>query len=188
MKKAAPLIVVSGPSGSGKTTLCRMIAERLQFYYGVSHTTRPKRGSEMHGVDYYFVSGEEFKNMVDASAFLEWAEVYGRFYGTSRRVVEEHLAQGQGVILDVDTQGALAIKKAKPQATLVFLSVPSMQKLEERLVNRGTDSPESRLMRLTQARKEEESKIHYDHVLVNEDLDETYRQLEAITKASPSTT
>ncbi|MBX7147734.1 guanylate kinase [bacterium] len=180
--KKAPLIVVSGASGSGKTTLCRMIADKLGYYYGVSHTTRPMRVGEVHGRDYYFLSQDDFKAMVEKGDFLEWALVYGNMYGTSRVIVDEHRKKGMGVILDVDTVGARNIKKASPDAVLIFISVPSLDVLKSRLESRGTESPEMLAKRMGQALNEENCKTSYDFVIVNDNLESSYKALEKLVK------
>lgn len=181
----APLIVISGASGSGKTTICRLLAQRLGFYYGVSHTTRPMRKNETHSVDYFFVSRDEFDRMVKHGDFLEHAVVYNNYYGTSKSVVDEHRLKGRGVVLDVDTQGALNIKKAVPEACLIFLKSPSVEVLRKRLEKRGTDSPENIEKRLKEALKEESFSSKYDYVVVNEDLDRAYDEVEVIVKKVP---
>src|SRR3989338_4559278 len=109
--KNSPIFVISGASGSGKTTVCRKMAEEFGLYYSVSHTTREKRPQEVHGRDYYFVSLTTFEDMIKGHKFVEWAKVYNNYYGTSKTVIEDHLHLGQGVILDLDTQGASNIKK-----------------------------------------------------------------------------
>lgn len=176
------IIVISGASGSGKTTLCRMLADRLGFHYGVSHTTRPKRGNEVEGKDYYFVDTKIFDQMVADDQFLEWALVYGNKYGTSKKMVSDSQKAGQGVVLDVDTQGALAIQAKCPEAFLIFLKAPSHEVLKERLIQRGTDSSASLENRLKQAYYEENLQDRYDAVVVNEDLNQTYQALENLIK------
>lgn len=180
MSKPLPFIVISGPSGSGKTTLCRKLADHFKLHFVVSHTTRPKRESEIDGHDYYFVSKEIFLDMVARGLFLEHASVYKNLYGTASASVFDYLQKGQGVILDVDTQGARSIQKSCPQALFVFLQAPSLEVLRGRLEKRGTDSPETIAMRLSQASSEENLKHHYDSVVVNDDLDRAYAELVAL--------
>lgn len=179
---SSPLIVISGASGSGKTTLCRMLASRLGLYYGISHTTRPKRGNEVEGRDYYFVDSKTFDQMADRGDFLEWALVYGNKYGTSKKMVGDPQKAGQGVVLDVDTQGALAIQAKCPKAFLIFIKAPSHEVLNQRLIQRGTDSSASLENRLKQAYYEEGLQDRYDVIVVNEDLDKTYQELENLIK------
>ncbi len=172
------IIVISGPSGSGKTTLCRMVEERLKIPHSVSYTTRHPRVNESEGKDYHFVSEETFKQMVDENDFLEWAEVHGRRYGTSERDVQNIISKGQDIILDLDTQGALAIKKIKPKSVLIFVDVPDAV-LQERLGKRGTERPEVLLKRLESAKAERNAKTQYDYQVLNETLEKTF---EAILK------
>lgn len=172
--------VISGPSGSGKTTICRQIATDRDWYYSVSHTTRPKRENEVNGRDYFFVTTEEFQKLIDKKEFYEWAKVYGNFYGTSQRLIEEKLKQGQSVILDVDTQGAAQIKKKFPKAVLVFIDVPELEVLKQRLVKRGKDSQEEMKRRLQHAADEMAKKNQYDHVILNDDLGKAISTLNKI--------
>ncbi|MBI2340609.1 MAG: guanylate kinase, partial [Deltaproteobacteria bacterium] len=171
---------LSGASGSGKTTLCRMIEKRLGFFYSISHTTRPQRPSEIDGQDYHFVNRSRFDNMIEEGAFLEWSEVYGNLYGTSRAPVLAHLSKGGGVVLDVDWQGALKIKKERPEAVLIFVLVPSITDLESRLVRRGSESPSALKKRLEESKKEENYKKYYDYVVVNKNLERTYEEIKKI--------
>lgn len=171
-KKSPLLIVVSGASGSGKTSICRRIADEFGLYYSISHTTRPQRDKEMNGRDYFFVSREEFENLLARGEFLEWATVYDNFYGTSRRILEDKLKQGKGVILDVDTQGADAIRQLFPDAVTIYLSTLTLDDLASRLRSRGRDSDNEILKRLTYAESENAKMHQYDHVVVNDDFDE----------------
>lgn len=169
------LFVVSAPSGTGKTTLVRaLLAHHLsiasQLRYSVSHTTRPARAGEVNGRDYFFVSHDEFGQLIEAGSFLEWADVFGRRYGTSRGVVGELRAQGFDVLLDIDVQGALQVKEKMPEAQLVFVLPPSYQELERRLRSRQTDAPEQVERRLQVACREVARVDCYDYVIVNEDL------------------
>ncbi|MDO8519100.1 MAG: guanylate kinase [Deltaproteobacteria bacterium] len=168
-----PIIILSGPSGSGKTTLCRQLASHLKLHFSVSHTTRNPRGNEKNGVDYHFVSREEFKKREESGEFVESAEVYGNHYGTSVSEIEK----GKGVILDVDPQGALAIKKKYPQALLLFIRPPTHDDLKERLAQRGTDSKEVLEGRLKKAVEEEKFQKFYDAVVVNQELSKAFSEL-----------
>ncbi len=140
-----PLIVLSGPSGSGKSTViaCLVAAGDLPLRLSVSVTTRPPRPGEQHGVHYYFWDRTHFEAERQAGGFLEWAEVFGHCYGTLRREVEPYRAQGQGVILDIDVQGAAQVRRSCPEAALVFLRTSSLAAYEERLRKRGTESAEA---------------------------------------------
>lgn len=169
------LFVVSAPSGTGKTTLVRalfahhrQVAQQLR--YSVSHTTRPPRAGEVHGRDYYFVTHEEFGALIEADNFLEWADVFGRRYGTSRGVVASLREQGYDVLLDIDVQGALQVKDRLPEAHLIFILPPSYQELERRLRARRSDPPEQIERRLRIATAEAQRLDRYDYVIVNEDL------------------
>lgn len=174
--KKIPLVVVSGASGSGKTTLCHMIANDLNYHYGVSHTTRQQRENEVNGKDYHFINHERFKKMIESGSFLEWAQVYDNYYGTSKAEVFEKLKSHTGVILDVDTQGALSVKNSIPEAVLVFLKVP-YKDLKERLEKRGTETNEALEKRLKQVSLEESFQGAYNKVILNKDLDTSYQEL-----------
>lgn len=180
--KKAPIIVLSGASGSGKTTLCRMAADRHGYYYVISHTTRPMRTNETEGEHYHFVSRAQFESMKKTGEFIEWAEIYGNLYGTAKSEALNRLQRGEGVILDLDPQGALAIRKILPDALLIFVRAPSREALEERLSKRGTESEEAKLNRLKQAEAEEAHKDQYDHVIVNQDLNQAFSELENILR------
>lgn len=187
--KSPPLIVVSGASGSGKTSICRKIAAEFGLYYSVSHTTRPKRAKEEDGKDYFFVTTDEFKKLIKAGEFLEWAPVYDNYYGTSKRIIEEKLAAGMGVILDVDTQGAASIKALFPDAVLIFLNTPSLMDLQNRLTKRGRDSGDEIKKRVAYAENENAKMGQYDYVVLNDDFDRAVDEVKAIVRSqwSPST-
>ena len=175
------IFVVSGPSGCGKSTLIgRVLADTGGLRFSVSHTTRPKRGTEVDGRDYHFVSGETFDAMVRAGAFIEWAEVYGHRYGTSRAEVRD----GAGdVVLDIDVQGASEIRKSGLPATLVFVMPPVFSELRRRLQARGTDGPDAVERRLRKAREEIRAFPEFDYVIVNEGLDAAVEELRSIIRA-----
>ena len=181
--KSARLFVVSGASGTGKTTLCRDLERELGLFFSVSATTRPPRVGEVEGRDYRFISREEFDKMVAEGRFLEWASVHGQFYGTPRDPIEASLREGRDVLLDLDTQGALNLKKIEPKAVLVFIKPPSLQELRKRLESRATDSPETIARRIARAEHEIEESVHYDHVVVNRDLEAAKQELKAIITA-----
>lgn len=178
-KKTSSIFVVSGASGSGKTTVCRKMADEFDLYYSVSHTTRAKRPQEVDGEDYFFVSLKKFQSMIQNDEFLEWAKVYDNHYGTSRAVIETHLALNQGVILDLDTQGASNIRRYYPEAVLIFLKTPNLDDLKKRLLTRGQDSSAEIKRRVDYAENELAKIGEYDHVILNDDLD---RALEATRK------
>ena len=172
------LFVVSGPSGAGKGTVVKEVLKRRpDIMLSVSATTRPARSRERNGVDYQFISDGQFAGMIEANDFLEWAEVYGNLYGTPRAPIDEALHSGRDVIAELDIQGALAVKKAKPEATLVFIEPPSLDELAPRLRGRGTEDPMNMSKRLKAAYEEIKNKGHYDHVIVNDDLGEAVAEL-----------
>lgn len=180
--KTAPgrLFIVSGASGTGKTTLCRSLERELGLFFSVSATTRPPRPGEVGGRDYRFLSPEEFDKMTKDGQFLEWAWVHDQRYGTPREPIERNLAEGRDVLLDLDTQGALQLKKLMPQAVLIFIKPPSLEELRKRLESRATDRPEVIARRIARAEHEIEQSVHYDHVVVNRDLDEAKRELKGL--------
>jgi guanylate kinase len=163
------LFVVAAPSGAGKSSLVKALMEldsRVQP--SVSHTTRSPRGQEKHGREYYFVSEPEFDAMVQASAFVEWAHVHGRRYGTSRKAIEERIALGGDVVLEIDWQGALQIRQLFSNAVLIFILPPSWDELRSRLERRGEDSPDTIEMRLQNASAEMAQSNAFDFVIINE--------------------
>jgi len=175
------LFVLSAPSGSGKSTLKDRILQRLpNLVYSVSYTTRKPRPGEVDGRDYNFVSEDDFKKMITGGQFLEWAEVFGRFYGTSRHWVEERLAEGRHVLLDIDVKGAKSVGEQDPAAILIFMAPPSLAELRRRLSDRRTEAPEEIERRLTEARTEIESRDMFNYLLVNDDLDRAADELAAI--------
>jgi guanylate kinase len=164
------LYVVSGPSGAGKGTVVKeVLARRPDLTLSVSATTRPARPGERHGLDYRFIKTNEFLGMRDRGEFLEWAEVYGNYYGTPRGPVETTLNAGRDVICELDIQGALAVKRARPDALLIFIEPPSLDELFLRLRGRGTEDPETLSRRMRAAYDEVKNKASYDHIVVNDD-------------------
>ncbi|MHC4766406.1 MAG: guanylate kinase [Planctomycetota bacterium] len=180
------LLVVSGPSGSGKTTISRAVERRLEGTFSVSATTRPQSKIEICGRDYDFLSQEEFLQKIKAGAFLEYAQLYGEhWYGTPRRPVEQQLAEGRLVILDIDVQGALQVRESMPEALMIFLVPPSDEELLRRLRGRGREGEDSIQRRFAEAQKEIEiarTSDAYDATVVNDVLeqavDETCRLVE----------
>lgn len=167
-----PLIVLSGPSGAGKGTVVReVLRRRPDIQLSVSVTTRPARPGERHGVDYHFISPNEFIGRKDAGDFLEWAVVYGNYYGTPRKPIESALLAGRTVIAELDIQGAQAVKRAKPDACLVFIEPPSLDDLFLRLRGRGTEDAEALSRRLQAAYDEVKNKGLYDHIVVNDTVE-----------------
>ncbi len=183
------LFIISAPSGAGKTTLVkRVLSRRDDLRLCVSHTTRAPRPGEENGVAYHFVDQETFHRLVDENAFLEWAEVHGNHYGTSRAEVERSFEQGLHALCDVDVQGATAIREKIPQAIALFVVPPTMGELAARLRGRGTESDEAIRRRLANAQGELVHATHYDYVLVNDDLDRATDDLMALLHAAPLAT
>lgn len=177
----ARLFVLSAASGTGKTSLANALIESVpDLEFSVSHTTRPPRPGEKYGVHYYFVSREEFEMMVAAGQFLEHAQVFDNYYGTSRPQVEQRLKQGKSVILDIDWQGARSIKARMPEAVTIFILPPSRAALEERLIKRGQDSPEVIARRMRDAVAEMRHYNEFDYVVVNDDFEAALADLKAI--------
>ncbi|HPQ70695.1 MAG TPA: guanylate kinase [bacterium] len=179
------IFVVTAPSGSGKTTLCRKVIERLQhtIRYSISHTTRPPRGKEKNGVDYHFVSDEEFQQMIANEELAEWAGIHRHSYGTSKAELNRAYAEHVDLFLDIEGQGALQIKQLYPEAVMIFILPPSWEVLRQRLTERKTDSPEEIERRLANAQRELQFAEHYDYVVVNDDLKLATQNLEAIIRA-----
>ncbi len=176
--------MISAPSGSGKTTLVqKLIASFSDLRFSVSYTTRVPRGAERDGVDYHFVTRDEFQEKIRRGELLEWAEVHGNLYGTSKPETERIRAEGRDILLDVDVQGAAQVRKAAPEAVTMFVMPPSFQVLEKRLRGRKQDSPEVIEGRLAGARREIDRYRDYHYVLVNDDIEETAELLKAIVLA-----
>ncbi|MDR3065955.1 MULTISPECIES: guanylate kinase [Comamonas] len=178
------LFVVSAPSGAGKSSLVRALREfDARVYPSVSHTTRAPRGQEKHGREYYFVSDAEFDAMVANNGFVEWANVHSRRYGTAKRSLEERIQSGTDVLLEIDYQGALQVKKAFPNAVLIFILPPSWDELRARLENRGEDAPEVIELRLRNAEEEMAQVAKFDFVIINELFESALFDLKAIIHA-----
>ena len=180
------LIVLSGPSGVGKDALLRRMKEqKYPFHYVVTVTSRPRREGERDGVDYRFVSQREFQQMIDNGELLEWANVYGNYYGVPRKEISQALSKGKDVIVKVDVQGAATIKRILPQAVCIFLRPPSMEELERRLKQRHSESAKDLALRLRKAEEEMKSLPLFDHVLTSYQgkLDEAISQIQSIVAA-----
>ena len=186
MLRRGILYTVSAPSGAGKTSLVTALLERCPtLRVSISHTTRPKRPGEVDGVNYHFVSRETFNTMLAESAFLEQAEVFGNLYGTSQQWVEQALAQGLDVILEIDWQGAQQIRRLMPDSIGIFILPPSQACLRERLTGRGQDDPAVIERRLAEARSEMQHYAEADYLVINDDFERALSDLAAIVRAQP---
>jgi guanylate kinase len=175
------LFIISGPSGAGKGTIVqRLLEERPNLKLSVSCTTRPARPMEKEGVHYFFISDREFAERRDRGEFLEWAEVHGNKYGTPRKVVDSLLAEGFDVILEIDVQGAAEVKKAMPDASLIFIEAPSMQILEQRLRKRSTELEDAQARRISDAYDELRKKESFDGVVVNVEVEQAVKEVLAL--------
>ena len=172
-KKQGKLVIISGPSGVGKSTICKQVVEQLDAFLSVSATTREQSASEQHGRDYIFLTRDDFEAKIRADEFLEYADVFGNYYGTPKGPVDEAVAAGRVAILEIDVQGALQVKEHRPEAKTIFILPPHKKDLEERIDGRGRgEDEESKKRRLETASREIATAWqHYDHMVVNDDLD-----------------
>jgi len=178
--KESHLFVISGPSGVGKNTIIKEVMKRVDgLSYSVSHTTRLPRKGEVNGIDYYFVDKKTFEKMIENGEFVEWARVYSDYYGTSFFGIKERLRQGKDVILDLDIQGGMNIKRHFKNSTLIFVIPPSIDELKRRLRKRGTDEKTIE-ERLSNLRYEIEMARNYDFIVLNDKLEEAVKETEAI--------
>ena len=178
------LFVVAAPSGAGKSSLVKALMELdSQVQPSVSHTTRAPRGQEKHGREYFFVSSQEFDHMVLSDAFVEWAHVHGQRYGTSKKMIEDRMAQGADVVLEIDYQGAIQIKRMYANAVLIFILPPSWEELRSRLERRGEDAPDIIELRLKNAAEELAQAQEFDFVIINEIFERALFDLKAIVHA-----
>jgi guanylate kinase len=182
------LLVLSAPSGAGKTTLARRLEQAFPAaQFSVSYTTRSPRGSEREGVDYHFVEPKRFEAMIHKGEFVEWAEVYGQFYGSGKELALAAQQPGGFAVYDIDVQGGQAIKRKFPSAVLIFVLPPSMEELERRLRSRATDSDDVIARRMLAARAEiERGTQTYDYLIINDDLERAFSQVKAIVFAEQS--
>lgn len=178
------LFVISGPSGTGKGTICKELVKDDKIRLSVSMTTRSPREGEVHGVSYFFAAKEEFEQKISAGGFLEYAEVFGNYYGTPKMEVLELLDEGIDVLLEIDVQGALQIKDVYPEAVLVFILPPSMEELRSRLSGRGTETQEVIERRLGKAAHEISFAAQYDYAVINDQLDEAVNDVKTVIRAA----
>ncbi len=177
------LIVISGPSGAGKGTVVNRLISEGNFALSVSATTRQPRPGEEDGVSYFFKTKEEFKQMIDNNKLLEYACFCDNYYGTPAEYVSTKMAEGNNVILEIEVQGALQVKKNKPDAILIFLIPPTLRELEKRLTERGTESPEVIAKRLARAEEEMELTDKYDYIVVNDTIENAVNCIKSIVQA-----
>lgn len=182
---APAVIILSAPSGAGKTSLARkLIEQRADVALAVSHTTRRRRPGEADGVDYYFVDPAGFEAMIAQRRFIEYATVFGNYYGTSVEAIETLISQGKHAILEIDWQGARTVRRKFPDARSVFIMPPSLEALEERLKSRRQDDDEVIQKRMRAARNEMSHRDEYDHVVVNDQFDQAFARLAAVLPAA----
>ena len=178
------LFIVAAPSGAGKTTLVRLLLENdSQINVSISHTTRSPRQGEENGREYHFIGVPAFLEMVDRGEFLEWAEVHGNYYGTSKKWIEAEMSSGRDVLLEIDWQGAQQVRKVFQQAIGIFVLPPSMEALNARLSGRGTDAAEVIARRIAAARDEMRHVDEFDYVIINDDLQQASRELQSVVSA-----
>ena len=178
------LYVVSAPSGAGKTSLLKAVLAKIpDLKLSISHTTRPQRPGEVEGQDYHFVSVDIFKQMLEKKSFLEHAEVFGNYYGTSREWLDEQLELGHDVILEIDWQGARQVRELMPECRSIFILPPSKDELHNRLMGRGQDSEEVIQSRMAEANREIKHYDEYDYLVINDDFELAYEDLSAIFTA-----
>jgi len=183
--KKGKIIVISGPSGCGKTTICKeLIKKNKNFVFSVSYTTRLKREGEINGKDYFFVSEQEFLKMVRQKKLVEWAKVYNNYYGTPKEPLLKAINSGKDILLDIDVQGGKNIKKIFPESILIFVLPPSYEVLKQRIISRAKDKPEEIKKRLKNLEKEIKNSKYYDYFIINDNLEETIKNIQSIIKAN----
>lgn len=184
MKKKALLVIISSPSGAGKTTICQKILKKNPDYlYSVSYTTREKRKNEKEGKDYHFLTLKKFQEKIKRKELVEWAEVYGSYYGTSKKIIHRAQKEGKVLIMVLDIQGGRAIKRKYPESVLIFILPPNMRELERRLKKRATDKGEDLKRRMDNALNETSFLPNYDYVVVNKNLKDTVKIVNQIINA-----
>lgn len=188
VKMKGTLYIISSPSGAGKSSLLKALFEKFNqndsMYLSVSHTTRNPRPGEVNHVHYHFVTVDEFKALIERNAFYEWANVFDKYYGTSRELVQQALNNGKDVFLDIDWQGARQLRDMEPDTQSIFILPPSLEELRKRLINRGQDSEETINKRMSKAQREISHYDEYDYCLINDDFDTTLNSLWSIISAN----
>ena len=174
------MVLISGPSGCGKSTIIQRLLADERVEFSVSATTRPIREGEVDGEDYHFLTAEEFREQVEAGAFIEYAEVYGNLYGTLRAPMDAAIAAGHVFLVEIDVQGALQLRALGEPGVYVFIAPPSAEELKRRLVGRGTEPPEVLERRLKKAEDEYRERVKYDHVVINEQLDQAVEEVRVL--------
>lgn len=184
MKKTGVLSVISGFSGVGKGTIVKKLVEEEGYALSISATSRAPRQGEIHGREYFFLTREEFHSMIENDGLIEWAEYVSNFYGTPREYVEERLAEGEDVILEIEPQGALKVKAQYPEAVLIFIVPPNAKELENRLIGRGTEEPETIKKRLKRAAEETAFIENYEYIVINDELEDAVSDIHHIIQAA----
>lgn len=175
------IIAVSSPSGGGKTTIVREILKEFpEIVFSISATTRPKRNVEKHGVDYFFISEKDFEEKIEKKEFIEWERLYDYYYGTLKSFVVDNVEKGNSVLLEVDVNGALSVKKLFPDSILIFIDVPTFEELVKRLKNRKTESEKDLKKRIDRAKLELSYKEKFDYIFVNKNLNQTIKEIKSL--------
>ena len=184
MKRVGVLSVISGFSGVGKGTIVKKLVEKEGYALSISATSRAPRQGEVHGREYFFLTREEFHSMIENDGLIEWAEYVNNFYGTPREYVEERLAGGEDVILEIEPQGALKVKAQYPEAVLIFIVPPNAKELETRLIGRGTEEIETIKKRLKRAAEETSFIENYEYIVINDDIEDAVSDIHHIIQAA----
>jgi guanylate kinase len=178
------IFIISAPSGAGKSTLVELLlSQNKELFFSISHTTRPPRPGEMNGKEYFFVSEENFRKMIEERELFEWAQVHGYYYGTSRGMLKQAESRGNDLILDIDVQGATKVKQILPDATSIFILPPSFDVLRERLQRRQKDTEQQIAKRIENARQEIQYCHEYDYIVINHELHAAFEDLSSIIRS-----
>jgi guanylate kinase len=178
------MFIISAPSGAGKSTLVELLlSQNKELFFSISHTTRPPRPGEMDGIEYFFISEERFKKMIQEGDFFEWAEVHGYHYGTSKGMLKQAENRGSDLILDIDVQGAMKVEQILPEATSIFILPPSFEVLRERLQRREKDTEQQISKRIENARQEIQYCYQYDYIVINRELHAAFEDLSSIIRS-----